>query len=94
MIENQSIICGSKELIDSVDELRQQLVKLDGAKCVKIGMLTEFDVRVEFDRGLCVDFLGAFGDDDEVFHAFLPQGRVVSFSLQRGWVSQVANQPS
>ena len=94
MIENQSIICGSKELIYSVDELRQQLVKLDGAKCVKIGMLTEFDVRVEFDRGLCVDFLGAFGDDDEVFHAFLPQGRVVSFSLQRGWVSQVANQPS
>jgi hypothetical protein len=94
IIHNHSIICGSRELIDSVDELRQQLVKLDGVNCIKIGMLTEFDVRVVFDRELCVDFLGAFGDDDEVFHAFLPQDRVVSLSLQGGWVSQVASQPS
>lgn len=86
MIEHQNIVCGSKEAIESVEELRQQLVKLDGAKCLKIVMLTAFDVRVEFDKGLCVDFLGAFGDDDEIFHVFLPQDRVVSYSLQGGWV--------
>lgn len=88
MIENHSIICGSKELVDSADELRQEVVKLAGLECTKILMLTQFDVRVEFDRGFCVDFFGVFGDDDDVFHMFLPQGRVVSLSIRGEWVSQ------
>jgi len=88
MIENHRIVCGSKEAVDSVDELRQKLARLDGAKCTRILMITEFDVRLEFDRGFCVDFIGVFGDDDEVFHIFLPQGRVVSLTIRGEWDSQ------
>ena len=93
IVENQSIICGSKEAIDSVEELRPFVGKLEGATCAKISMLTEFDVRVEFGKELSVDFMAACGDGDEVFHAFLAQGQVASFSSVGGWVLAASRKP-
>ena len=93
MIENQRIICGSKCLFDSVEELRQKIVKLEGAKCTGIRMLTEFDVRIEFDQGYCVDILGVFGDEDELFHMFLPQRRVLALSIGGEWSAEDDNSP-
>lgn len=90
LIENQRILCGSNDVVDSIDDFREQIMKLDGATCAGIRMLTEFDVRIEFNRGLCVDFFATFGDEDEVIHVFLPDDKVVSFSNHGGWVSHAA----
>lgn len=87
MIQQREIICGSKDVVDSLDEIRNQLVKANGLKCIGIGLLTEFDVRVEFENSIWVDFLGTFSDDDEVLNVFLPKEYVVSFSIREGWLS-------
>ena len=93
MIENQRIVCGSGSLLESLEEWRQKIGKLEGAKCTGIRMLTEFDVRIEFDHGFCVDIFALFGDDDEVFHMFLPQGRSLGLSIRGEWSAEDDNSP-
>ena len=87
MIHNQQVICGSTDAVESVDEFRRNLARVEGAKCIRILSPTEFDVRMEFDNGIIVDILGTFRDDDEVMHVFLPES-IVSFSIGKGWVAE------
>ena len=47
--------------------------------------LNYFDVRVEFDSGLLVDFLPAMSDEDEYFHIFCPENIYVQFSPGAKW---------
>ncbi len=93
LIKNKRIICGSKCLFESLEELQQKIEKLEGAKCTGIRMLTEFDVRVEFDHGFCIDIFGVFGDEDEVVHMFLPQRRVLALSNLGEWTAGDCKSP-
>jgi hypothetical protein len=93
MIENQRIVCGSECHFDTLEELRQKIGRLEGAKCTSIRMLTDFDVRIEFDHSFCIDIFALFGDDDDVLRMFLPSGRSLGLSIRGEWSAEDDNSP-
>lgn len=80
-----SIICGSKNAVDSIEDLRNAISQINFGQFVAIHKLSEFDVRFEFSNKVFVDILCAFEDDDELLHTFFPNDIVISFSIANGW---------
>ena len=89
----KQLICGSKDVADSVDKLRAKINQLNLGRCTAIHHLTYFDVRIQFDSDAFVDILATFSDDDEVLHIFFPQNVVVVFTIPTGWDTAPTNKP-
>lgn len=80
-----TIVCGSKNAVDSIEDLRNAINQVNFGQFKAIHKLSEFDVRFEFSNKVFVDILCAFGDDDELLHTFFPNDIVISFSIANGW---------
>jgi hypothetical protein len=80
--------------IDSndLDELNRELNKIELGRVASIRQLSEFDVRVELDNGVALDFLGTNADEDEYFHVFGPENSYIQFS-RAGWETGRSDQP-
>jgi len=85
VIQGNTLLCGSKDAVDSIDELDSSLQQINLGHVQSLSQPTQFDVRAEFDNGMAVDFLGTTSDDDEIFYIFCPNKHVVTFSIQKGW---------
>lgn len=70
--KNNLVICGCKEHLEHNEELDFKLNEIDFG-CIKaIIQPNNFDIHVELDNGIGIDFLAASSDDDETFHIFCP----------------------
>ena len=87
------VLCGSQDVVDSIDELNLALGRIDLGRFVSLRQLADLDVRIEFDSDTAVDFLATTSDEDECFHIFCPGQRFIEFSVRGGWKTGPANRP-
>lgn len=85
VIKDNKIICGSNDSVDSIEELDAALNQIDFGIVESLVQTSSFDVRVNLDNGISVDFLSTIKDDDEIFHLFCPDNLCVIFSIHAGW---------
>lgn len=85
VVRNKTIVCGSLDTVDSIDELDQRLRAIEIGAITSVEQLSDFDVRVSFDKNIRVEFLWSSIDDDECFHIFGPGDLYVEFSPFEGW---------
>ena len=85
IVQNGRIICGSGESAESIGELDVIVKDVKFGTISTITNLNHFDIRVEFDGGLSVDFFPAMSDEDEYFHIFCPHNMYVQFSSGGKW---------
>jgi len=88
-----TVLCGSQDVVDSIDELDAALQKIELGRFVSLRMIDDLDIRIEFDNGKAVDFLSTMSDEDEVLHIFCPDRRVVEFSVRGGWKTGPTDRP-
>lgn len=88
------VICGSQEPIDSIGNLRLALNSIEWGGFRGIHELNEFDIRVELDNGVSVDFLTTYGYQDELIHAFFPHKVAITYSCRNGWNVSRSDQPA
>jgi hypothetical protein len=93
IIQGQELICGSQDLTESVEELREQLKHVTWGSFFRLQQLTEFDVRLELSNGILVDVLGTFSENDELLHLFCPDQYVITFSIADGWEMGPSTKP-
>ena len=80
------VLCGSDDIVDSIDELNERVTQIEIGRPVAIRMLSEFDVRLSFEDELCVDFLGTLGKKDEpVTRIFGPDNLYLEYLAVSGW---------
>jgi hypothetical protein len=79
------VVCGSQDVVDSIDELNLALGRADLGRFMSLRQLAGLDVRIEFDSGVAVDFLATTSDDDESLHIFCPGERLIKYSPRDGW---------
>jgi hypothetical protein len=91
--QQDRILCGSTDAVDSLDELDAALKRIDFGCIQSLTQPTQFDVRAEFDTGIAVEFLATTSDDDECFHIYCPQSICVTFSIQEGWTIGRSDKP-
>lgn len=86
IVQRGRVLCGSDDVVDSTDELNERLAALKIGRPIGIEMLSEFDVRLQLEDELQVDFLGTLGEDDEhVVHIFGPQDLYLEYVVASGW---------
>jgi len=93
VIHDGKILCGSRDAADSIEDLNVALSRIRFGRFANLRQLTDWDVRVELDNGVMIDFLAEVSDDDEVFHIFCPENRCVQFSIVGGWKTGPSNMP-
>lgn len=89
VIRNGIILCGSKDKGDSAQELRQLQRAINQIKLGRVTSIRElsgFDIRVELEDGLAVDFLAATSREEESCVYIVCPGNVcVTFTVGVGW---------
>jgi hypothetical protein len=93
VVRGEIVLCGSQDVVDSIDELNLALGRIDLGRFVSLRQLAGRDVRIEFDTGIAVDFLATTSDEDECLHIFCPGQRLIQFSVRGGWKTGQANEP-
>lgn len=93
VVRGGTILCGSQDLVDSIEELNLELDRIDLGRFSSLQQIGDLDVRIAFDSGITVDFLATMSDEDECFHIFGPGEVFIEFSLQGGWKKGPANKP-
>ena len=88
-----SVLCGRDDAVDEISELQDCLSGINLGEFVAISQLSEFDVRLEFSAGICIDVLCTISDDDEVIHIFFPNKEVLTFQPSKGWRFGRSDQP-
>jgi len=91
--QRATILCGSQDVVDSIDELTVALAQVDLGRFASLRQVSDFDIRIDFDSGVAVDFLAAASDDDEYFHVFCPGGQYIELSARGGWKTGPTNKP-
>ncbi len=86
VIYEKSILCGSTDTCDSLDELDAKIKRIEFGRIESLKQPTAFDVCARFDTGITVEFLGTFSDGDESFHIFGPEKLHIMFSIPDGWL--------
>lgn len=87
VIKDGNILCGSQDVVDELSELEERFRQIQLGRIDAIHMVSKFDIRIDFDDGAHIDFLGASREDvdDEMFHIFCPSGLYVEYSIRGGW---------
>jgi hypothetical protein len=85
IIQGKRIVCGIRDTVESIEELRKIAYQVQLGRCSGIRQLSRFDLRVELDNDTFIDILATTGDEDEVFHIFCPESTVITYSIADGW---------
>jgi hypothetical protein len=94
VIKNGKILCGSNDALDHINELTAVLKRIKFGRIVSLEQLTNFDVRVEFDTGIVVDFLATVSDEDEgLYISNCFEHKTIKFTVGNGWKSGPSNKP-
>ena len=88
------ILCGSDDVVDSVEELNDRLGVIELGRPTGFQMLSEFDVRLVLDGDTYIDFLGTLGEADEhVVHIFGPDDLYAEYVVESGWEIGTSAEP-
>jgi hypothetical protein len=93
VVKNGHILCGSQNVVDSTDELNTALGKIEFGRVDSLHQIGCFDVRLELDNDIAVDFISTISDNDECFHIFCPNNIYIAFSINEGWKISASNKP-
>lgn len=93
IIREGRVVCGSSDLVDSIDELDGRLQAIQLGAVVAIEALSQFDIRVKLDNGVLIDFICASAEDDEMFHIFGPENLYIEYTCPDGWKVGRSNAP-
>jgi hypothetical protein len=93
VLRGEALLCASQDVVDSIEEFDHALARIDFGRFSRLWQPTEFDVRVELDNGIAVDFLATVSDEDESFHIFCPGDLYVELSARTGWRTGPSNGP-
>ena len=91
VIKGDKIMCGASDPTESIEELNRDINRIKFGSIVSIAKLTSFDVRVEFDNEIVVDFLPTISDQDELFHIFCPDNLYIELSFEGKWLIGKSN---
>lgn len=94
VVQSGKILCGSEDVVDSVDKLNDRLGLVELGQPVGFQMISEFDVRLSLDGDTHVDFLGTFSEADEhVVHIFGPDDLYAEYVVETGWEIGTSAEP-
>jgi hypothetical protein len=93
IIREGRVVCGSLDAVDSIDELDERLQAIKLGKVLTIEVFSQFDLRVILDEDVCIDFICAAEDDDEMFHIFGPESLYIEYTCSDGWKVGKSNAP-
>jgi hypothetical protein len=93
IVKNEKIVCGSMDPVDSLNELDERLSSVEFGSVMGIKMLSKFDIRVELDNGISIEFLCATDYEEEVVFIFGPNNLYIQYSLNEGWQIGKSNEP-
>ena len=93
VVRNGVILCGSRDAVDSINDLNDCLTRTGIGEFLSIEHLSRLDFRVNFSSDVSIDIFCTFSDDDEVLHIFFPGKKVAAFSAQTGWMMGPSDQP-
>lgn len=83
ILHGTKVLCGSKDLVDSTEELDKKLQNVHLGRILDIENLSPLDVRVTLDDGVYIDFICVSDIDDEMFHIFAPNDLYIEFKDAR-----------
>jgi hypothetical protein len=87
------ILCGSMNLVDSIEELDAEVNAIEIGDFVGIQVLSDFDIRIRTSNGVDIEFLCVSTDDDEFFHVRRSDQTYVQFKQHAGWEIGISNEP-
>lgn len=93
IVRNGVIVCGSLEVVDSIDEIDQQLQAIDLGAVLEVKAVSDLDIQLRLEDGTCIDFMCASTDRDEMFHIFGPGDLYVEYAPLCGWSIGKSNAP-
>jgi hypothetical protein len=93
IIEHGKIKLTNHSLDETIETLNRKVSAVKLGKLLRISNTTDYDVRVEFENGIFIDFITTFDDDDECFHLFCPLHEYVEFYSDGKWRMGKANAP-
>lgn len=91
IVHDGAILCGSQDVVENLAELDQRLSQIEIGRIKMIETTSKFDVCVNFEGGLSIDFLGATSENDEIFHVFCPSNTYLEYSIAGGWKKGVSS---
>jgi hypothetical protein len=94
IVHNGQVLCGSKDVVDSIDELDEKLQHEQLGRVVDIENVSSLDVRVTLDEGMFIDFLRASTEEDPIFHIFMPNDLFLEYTNVGGWRVRRSDVPS
>ena len=92
VVSKGQILCGSMNLVDSIEELDQEIQNIFLGSVVSIEVTSLFDIRVSFDDGVFIDFIFV-STDDEMFHIFGSDSLYIEYKCVDGWLVGKSNTP-
>jgi hypothetical protein len=87
------VICGSSDIVESIEELDQILQGVRLGEVVDFEVLSRLDVRINLTDGVLIDFICAAADNDETFHVFGPENLYVRYAPADQWQVGKSNSP-
>jgi hypothetical protein len=94
VVQAGKVLCGSEDVVDSVEGLNDRLGLVELGRPVGIQMLSEFDVRLSLDENTDLDFLGTLSEADEhIVHIFGPDDLYVEYAVETGWEIGTSAEP-
>lgn len=93
VVRDGAILCGSRDIVDSVKELDQCLNSIRFGRILAISVVEKLDIRIDMDDGMRIDFLGTCSEDDEMFHIFGPDDFFMEYSITKAWKVGKSNEP-
>lgn len=88
IIQADELLCGSNDVVQSLDELDKRLSKIRLGKVAEIVWFSKFDIRVQLEEQIRIEFLWVSSEDDEMFHIFCPNNLYVKYSIRDGWETE------
>lgn len=82
--DGSTILCGS---LDSANHLKvmEGLASVSFGNFESVEMVSSFDVRINFDSGVFVEFFPVAGFDDSSVYVIGPSGWEASYNYRYGW---------
>lgn len=93
IIQNEEILCGSMNPVESNAELEQQVESVHIGTVISIEMLSKFDIRIVLNNNMFIDFMCASVDDENALHIFGPNHLFIAYKWTDGWRIGKSNEP-
>jgi hypothetical protein len=92
IVKDNKILMGKNDLED-VKELNIKINNIEFGNILAIKQISHFDIRLEFQDHILIEYLPAFSDVDEFFYIFCPENIHLEFAQDGKWTISKSNEP-